>query len=145
MMHLWRVGLLVLGLAVLTACGGSAPAVPTPHNKIDGNSVSDPAVQAVVTDWKADAKDGLIVGTIKAETIIEESYQSSSTLEEITEYYNKALGNDGWIFRQRTPGAQDGFFLGAYEHGTTTLVIGVIDLRKFAGTGTYVYLVHGTK
>jgi len=145
MKHLWRVGLLVLGLALLTACGGSAPAIPTPHNKIDGNSITDTALQVVITEWKADAKDGLVVGTIKAETIVEESYQSSSTLDEITEYYNKALGNDGWIFRQRTPGAQDGFFLGAYEHGSTTLVIGVIDLRAFAGTGTYVYVVHGTK
>lgn len=145
MKHLWRIGLLVLGMAFLTACGGSAPVIPTPLSKVDGASISDAALQDVIKTWQTNAKDGLVLGTVKAETIKEEPYQSSESLTAVVDYYNKELGTGGWTFRKRTPGLQSGFFLGAYEHGNTTLVIGAIDLTKFAGNGTYVYIVHGTK
>lgn len=145
MKYLWRVGLLVLGIAVLTACGGSAPVIPAPHNKVDNGQISDEALQSVISTWQTNARDGLVLGTVKAESIKEEPYTSSDSLADITEYYNKELGTNGWIFRKRTPGLQEGFFLGAYEHGNMSLVVGVIDLTKFAGTGTYVYVVHGTK
>lgn len=145
MKHLWRVGLLVLGMALLTACGGSAPVVPKPLNKVDAGQVNDATLQSVITAWQTNAREGLVLGTVKGETIVEEPYTSSDSLADITDYYNKELGTNGWIFRQRTPGLQDGFFLGAYEHGNTSLVLGIIDLSKFAGTGTYVYVVHGTK
>lgn len=145
MKHLWRLGLLVLGVALLTACGGSAPVIPTPHNKVDGAQISDAALQKVIAGWQKDAKEGLVVGMVKAETIVEEPYQSSAALNDIADYYNKELGTNGWTYRQRTPGLQDGFFLGAYEHGNMSLVLAAIDLTKFSGTGTYVYIVHGTK
>lgn len=145
MKHLWRVGLLVLGIALLTACGGSAPVIPAAHNKVDNSEISDTALKGVISAWQANAKEGLVAGTVKADSIKEEPYMSSDSLADITDYYNKELGTNGWTFRKRTPGLQDGFFLGAYEHGNMTLVLGVIDLSKFAGKGTYVYIVHGTK
>jgi ABC-type phosphate/phosphonate transport system substrate-binding protein len=141
-----RLGLVVAALALLVACGGSAAAVPTALAKSETALPNTPALQTVVDGWKAAAKDGLTLGTVKPESIVEESYSSSSDINAVADYYNKQLGINGWTFRKRTPGlTTEGFFLAGYDQGNQALIIGAVDLTKFGGTGTYIYLAHGTK
>ena len=145
MKQFWRIGLVSLGLVFLVACGGGAVVIPDPISKVDSTEISDATVKSVVSEWQSTARKGLEIGTVKPETIVETIYQSSADLNAIADYYNKALGMGGWTYKTRTPGLQDGFFLAAYEHGNKSLVIGALDLTKFAGNGTYVYVLSGDK
>lgn len=141
-----RLVLAVAALAVLVACGGSAAAVPSALAKVDTALPADPALQSVVAGWKEAAKAGLELGTVKPESIVEEAYSSSADLKGVNDYYNKQLGSSGWTFRKRTPGlTEDGFLLSGYDQGNQSLIIGAVDLTKFGGTGSFVYVVHGTK
>ena len=138
--------LVFCALAFLVACGGSAAAVPTALAKSDIATPANPALDAIIAGWKSEAKAGLELGSVKPESIVEESYTSTADLSAVADYYNKQLGTSGWTFRKRTPGLNaDGFFLAGYEQGNQSLIIGAIDLAKFGGTGAYVYLLHGTK
>lgn len=145
MKQLWRIGLVGLSLVFLIACGGGTIVIPEPISKVDGQEISDSTIKTVVSEWQRTARKGLETGVVKPETIVETMYQSSADIKAIADYYNKALGTGGWIYKTRTPGLQDGFFLAAYEHGNKSLVIGAIDMTKFAGDGTYVYLLSGDK
>jgi hypothetical protein len=144
MKQFWRIGLVSLGLLFLVACGGTA-VIPDSISKVDGKEISDATVKRVVSEWQSTARKGLETGAVKPETIVETTYQSSADVKAIADYYNKALGTGGWTYKTRTPGLQDGFFLAAYEHGTKSLVIGAIDMTKFAGSGTFVYVLSGDK
>ncbi|NBU64641.1 MAG: hypothetical protein EBS29_09100 [Chloroflexia bacterium] len=145
MKQLWRIGLVALGLVFLVACGGGSVVIPDPISKVDAKEISNATVKGIVTEWQSTARKGLETGAVKPETIVETIYQSSADLTAVADYYNKALGTGGWTYKTRTPGLQDGFFLSAYEHGNKSLVIGAIDLSKFAGAGTYVYVLSGDK
>jgi len=145
MKQFWRIGLVSLGLVFLVACGGGAVVIPDPISKVDTTEISDATVKSVVSEWQSTARKGLETGTVKPETIVETIYQSSADLSAVADYYNKALGTGGWTYKTRTPGLQEGFFLAAYEHGNKSLVIGALDLTKFAGNGTYVYVLSGDK
>jgi hypothetical protein len=144
MKQFWRIGLVSLGLLFLVACGGTA-VIPDSISKIDSKEISDATAKSIVSEWQSTARKGLETGAVKPETIVETTYQSSADVKAIADYYNKALGTGGWTYKTRTPGLQDGFFLAAYEHGVTSLVIGALDLSKFSGTGTYVYVLSGDK
>ncbi len=138
--------LVVCALALLVACGGSAAVVPTALAKVDTALPADPALDAIIAGWKTEAKAGLALGSVKPESIVEETYHSSADLSAVADYYNKQLGTGGWTFRKRTPGLNpDGFFLAGYDQGNQSLVIGAVDLKKFGSTGSYVYVLHGTK
>ena len=138
--------LVVCALAFLVACGGSAAVVPTALAKSDIAAPANPALDAIIAGWKTEAKAGLELGAVKPESIVEEAYTSDAELSAISEYYNKQLGTGGWTYRKRTPGLNaDGFFLAGYEQGNQALIIGAVDLAKFGGKGTYIYLAHGTK
>ena len=138
--------LVCCALAFLVACGGSAAAVPTALAKSDIAAPANPALDAIIAGWKTEAKAGLELGAVKPESIVEESYTTTAELSAVAEYYNKQLGTSGWTFRKRTPGLNaDGFFLGGYDQGNQSLIIGAVDLAKFGGKGAFVYLVHGTK
>jgi hypothetical protein len=138
--------LVVCALALLVACGGSAATVPTALAKNDSPAAASAPLEAIITGWKTEARAGLELGSVLPESIVEEAYTSSADLKAVDEYYNKQLGAGGWLYRKRTPGLNaDGFMLSGYEQGNQALIIGAIDLTKFGGTGTYVYIVHGTK
>ena len=138
--------LVVCVLTLLVACGGSAATVPSALAKNDSPAAASAPLEAIMTGWKTEARAGLELGSILPESIVEEAYTSSADLKAVDEYYNKQLGASGWLFRKRTPGLNaDGFMLSGYEQGNQALIIGAIDLTKFGGTGTYVYIVHGTK
>jgi hypothetical protein len=145
MKQLWRIGLVALGLVFLVACGGGTVVIPDPISKVDTTEISDTTVKSIVAEWQRTARKGLETGAVKPETIVETTYQSSADVKAIADYYNKVLGTGGWTYKTRTPGLQDGFFLAAYENGVTSLVIGALDLSKFSGTGTYVYVLSGDK
>ena len=145
MKQFWRIGLVSLGLVFLVACGGGAVVIPDPISKVETTEISDSTVKSVVSEWQSTARKGLETGTVKPETIVETIYQSSADLNAVADYYNKALGTGGWTYKTRTPGLQEGFFLAAYENGNKSLVIGALDLTKFAGNGTYVYVLSGDK
>ncbi|MFM2309014.1 MAG: hypothetical protein RLY87_1135 [Chloroflexota bacterium] len=138
--------LVCCALAFLVACGGSAAVVPTALAKSDIATPANPALDAIIAGWKTEAKAGLELGAVKPESIVVEEYASDADLNAIAEYYNKQLGTGGWTFRKRTPGLNpDGFFLAGYDYGNQALIIGAVDLTKFGGKGSYVYLAHGTK
>ncbi len=141
-----RVLLVVCALALLVACGGGTATVPTALAKNDSPAAANAPLDAIIAGWKTEARAGLELGMVLPESIVEEAYTSSADLKAVDEYYNKQLGVSGWLFRKRTPGLNaDGFMLSGYEQGNQALIIGAIDLTKFGGTGTYVYIVHGTK
>lgn len=145
MKQLWRIGLVALGLVFLVACGGGTVVIPDSISKVDTAEISDTTVKSIVSEWQRTARKGLETGTVRPETIVETIYQSSADIDAVADYYNKALGTGGWTYKTRTPGLQDGFFLAAYENGNKSLVIGALDLTKFAGNGTYVYVLSGDK
>jgi hypothetical protein len=137
-------GLLVV-TALLVACGGSPAEVPSPLAPSDTLKVDNAAFNEITAGWEQQVSAGLEVGMVKPETIVTDSYMTNSAIAEVVDYYNKQLGATGWTYRKRTPGLQDGVYIGGFEHGTTSLVIGAIDLDPYGATGTYVYVASGTK
>lgn len=145
MKSIQRVLFMVIALVVLAACGGSPAEVPGALARTDTISVDNADFAKISSGWQSQVRAGLELGKIKPETIVVDEYVSSSDLATVTDYYNKQLGTLGWTYRKRTPGDQDGFYIGGYEHGVTSLVIGAIDLTRFGATGTYVYVAYGNK
>jgi hypothetical protein len=145
MKSLYRMGLLVVAVLVLVACGGSPAEVPSALAPSDAMNVDNADFVKIRDGWQSQVKAGLELGMIKPETIVVDEYMSDSDLAAVTDYYNKQLGTLGWTYRKRSPGDQDGFYIGGYEHGTTSLVVGALDLQPFGGKGTYVYVAYGNK
>jgi hypothetical protein len=145
MKSLWRMWLLIGAVVILSACGSAPAELPQALEKIESPAVLSDDARAIIDGWKSESRAGMLVGLVKEETIEEIAYHSSSTVTSVAEYYNKLLGADEWVYLNRTPGEQKGFYLAGYTHSNASLVIGVLDLSQFGQSGSYVYLVRGSK
>ena len=72
-------------------------------------------------------------------------YQSTASLQEIADFYNKQLTGKNWIHAQRMPGVQNGILVEGYDIGSTNLVIGAVDASQLGGTGVVIYTAKGSK
>ncbi len=145
MKSLWRMWVLIGALALLSACGSAPVELPEALEKIESPAALSPDASTIIEGWKREARAGMLVGLVKEETIEEIAYQSSSDVAAVAAYYNKLLGSDDWVFLNRTPGQQEGFYLAGYSHSNAAIVLGILDLSKYGQTGSYVYLLRGSK
>lgn len=139
--------LLMLAIAtlILTGCGSGDTTVPAPPKSSPYESSSSQQVDTIITEWKTVAQTKMKEDLVKPETIVEQIYSSTASIDEIKTHY-ATLTNSGWWEVKRMAGMQtdEVLFLG-YEHGTTALVVGAIDASKFGGNGLVVYTLKGTK
>lgn len=138
---------LVLISLVLAGCGG-APAdttVAAPPQSQPVEEVDNARINEIISGWKSSVPATLEQYQIKPETIEEQVYESTASLEEIAGYYEK-LTESGWYKVRRMPGIQEGTFLSGYEiGGTTTFVVGALDASRLGGSGVVVYTAKGSK
>jgi hypothetical protein len=141
-----RVMLCVALLAlVLVGCGGT-PADTTvadpPQSTVfvKGNNEK---INKLVADWQAAVPAEMKAQTVK-DPIEEKVYQSSASLQEIADFYQK-LTEQSWVQPPRMPGIQNGVLLTGYDSGNTTLVVGAVDATQLGGSGVIVYTAKGTK
>jgi len=71
-------------------------------------------------------------------------FQSTASLQEIYDFYDKQLTQKNWQQSKNMPGIQDGILLTGYEIGTTSLVIGAVDATQLGSPDVIVYLAKGT-
>lgn len=145
MKSLWRMWLLIGAVAILSACGSAPAELPQALEKIESPAALSTEASTIVDGWKREARAGMLVGLVKEESIEEITYSSTADMATIAEHYNKQLGVDGWVYLNRTPGEQKGFYLAGYSHGNAAVVLGVLDMSQFGQPGSYVYLVRATK
>jgi hypothetical protein len=145
MKSLWRMWLLIGAVVILSACGSAPAELPQALEKIESPAALSAEANTIIDGWKRESRAGMLVGLVKEETIEEIAYQSTSDVTAVAEYYNKLLGADEWVYLNRTPGEQKGFYLAGYSHSNSAIVLGVLDLSQFGQSGSYVYLVRGTK
>ncbi|MBM4413789.1 MAG: hypothetical protein FJ040_10160 [Chloroflexi bacterium] len=145
MKSLWRMWVLIGAVALLSACGSAPAELPQALEKIESPAALSPEASTIIDGWKREARAGMLVGLVKEESIEEIAYQSSSDVAAVAEYYNKLLGADDWFYLSRTPGQQEGFYLAGYSHTNAAIVLGILDLSPYGQSGSYVYLLRGTK
>ena len=140
--------LLMLCALVLTSCGGSTAdtSVADPPKSSAFEKSDNAQVNAIVTGWQTQVPAEMANYAIKKESIEEKVYQSTASLQEISDYYHQLTdASKGWTEVTRMPGLQDGFYLRGYDHGNVSLVIGAFDASKVGGQGVIVYTAKGTK
>jgi hypothetical protein len=71
-------------------------------------------------------------------------FQSTASLQEIYDVYDKQLTQKNWHQSKSMPGIQDGILLTGYEIGTARLVIGAVDATRLGSPGGIMYLAKGT-
>lgn len=140
--------LMMIFALVLVGCGGSTgdTTVPDPPKASAFQKGDNQKLNQIIAGWQSDVPAMLEQNAIKKETIEEKIYQSTATLQEIADFYKQQITSDkGWVEVQRMPGLQNGMFLDAYDHGTTSLVVGAFDAAQVGGTGTVIYTAKGNK
>jgi len=140
--------LLMLCTLVLTACGGTTAdtTVADPPKSSAFEKSGNAQIDAIVAGWQAQVPAELVSNAIKQESIEEKVYQTTASLQEISDYYHQLTdASKGWTEVTRMPGLQDGFYLRGYDHGNVSLVVGAFDASKVGGQGVVVYTAKGTK
>lgn len=129
----------------LTACSGSGDTtVADPPGSTPVTTIENPKINQIIEGWKSGAKSEFQIAAVKPETVEEKVYQSSSSLQDIANFY-ATLTQKGWYQVRRMPGLQDGVLVAGYEQGTTSLVVGALDASKFGGSGVVIYTIKGSK
>lgn len=141
---------LVLVALLLSACGTGtadlAPVVPPNSTPIEQTGTAE--VDQVLSQWRSNVPAAMTDRQIKSETIDQDVYRTTDSLESVQNYYQATFdGQNGWTRSARSPGldATQGIAIEGYEHGTTSLVVGAIDASKFGGEGVFVYTATGHK
>jgi hypothetical protein len=140
--------LLLLCALVLAACGG-APAdtsVADPPKSTAFEKSDNTKINAIVEGWQTEVPAELTNYQIKTESIEQKVYQSTASLQEISDFYHQLTDpSKGWTEVRNMPGLQDGIFLRGYDHGNVSLVVGAFDASQVGGEGVIVYTAKGTK
>jgi hypothetical protein len=137
--------MILLALA-LAGCGG-APAdttVPDPPQSATFERSTSEQVNKIVDGWKSAVPAEMKAQSVK-DPIEEKVYQSTASLQEIADFYNKQLTEKSWVRAHRMPGVQNGVLIDGYQNGNTTLVIGAVDAAPLGGSGVVIYTAKGTK
>ena len=137
---------LLIATLVLASCGG-APAdttVADPPSSTVFEKGNNEQINKLVDEWMREVPAAMKDQKVKPETIEQKVYQSSASIQEVSDFYKK-LTEKGWHEARKMPGINDGVFLTGYENGSTTLVIDAVDASQFGGSGTLIYTVKGTK
>jgi hypothetical protein len=137
---------LILISLVLAGCGGASDTtVAAPPQSQPVEELDSPQLNEIISGWKSSVPAVLQQNQIKPETIEEQVYESTASLEEVAGHYKK-LTENGWYEVRRMPGIQEGTFLPGYEiGGVTTLVVGAFDASLVGGSGVIVYTAKGSK
>lgn len=132
---------------VLAACGTDSTTLtvadPPQATVVTGSTTAQ--ADKIINEWKTTVPEELALRGIKPETIQQQVYQSSATLEQVAEHY-QTLTTQGWVRSARMPGIQGNYLLDGYDHSQiSTVVIGAIDASQYGGTGTIIYTARGNK
>jgi hypothetical protein len=130
---------------LLAGCGGPPPdtTVPDPPKSTPIEKSDNPKINTLLDDWRREAPAAMKAAGAK-DPIEQKVFQSSASLQEIYDFYDKQLTQKNWQQSKNMPGIQDGILLTGYEIGTTSLVIGAIDAMRLGSPGVIVYLAKGT-
>lgn len=132
---------------VLAGCGGSGDvSVPEPPRSTPYESSGITEVDQIIEQWQASVPQTMDEQEVKPETIEQATYQSTASLQEIATFYDQ-LTESGWMKVDQMPNLLEdqGLLLAGYENGTTTLIVGAIDLERFGGDGVVIYTAKGTR
>ena len=137
---------LVLFAIVLAGCGGTAAdtSVADPPKSSAFQKGDNAKINAIVDGWQSEAPAEMVKNQIKQESIEQKVYQSTASLQEISDFYAQ-LPAKGWTEVRNMPGLQNGIFLRGYDHGNVSLVVGAFDASQVGGQGVVVYTAKGTK
>ena len=138
--------LLLFCALVLAGCGGAAgdTSVPDVPKSTAFEKSDNPKINAIVEGWQTAVPAELINHQIKQESIEQKVYQSTASLQEISDFY-QGLTAKGWVEVRNMPGLQNGLVLRGYDHGNVSLVVGAFDATQLGGDGVIVYTAKGTK
>jgi hypothetical protein len=130
---------------LLAGCGGPPPdtTVPDPPKSTPIEKSDNPKINKLLDDWRREVPAAMKAAGAK-DPIEQKVFQSSASLQEIYDFYDKQLTQKNWQQSKNMPGIQDGILLTGYEIGTTSLVIGAIDAMRLGSPGVIVYLAKGT-
>jgi len=140
----------LIGALLIAGCGG-APAdttVPDPPKSAVFEKGDNQKVNQLVDQLQAQ-----IPGTMKElgvkdtqdQPITQHIYQSTASLQELSDFYKTTLTGKGWQQAQKMPGIRGGVLIDGYEIGNTTFVINAVDTAQLGGSGVVLYTVKGTK
>ena len=138
--------LLLLFAILLAGCGGGEAdtSVADPPKSTVFEKGDNAKINAIVEGWQTVAPNEMVNSQVKRESIEQKVYQSTASLQEISDYYAQ-LPAKGWVEVRNMPGLQNGIFLRGYDHGNVSLVIGAFDATEAGGQGVVVYTAKGTK
>lgn len=141
--------LAVIAALLLTACGGGSAdtTVPPPPNATVFEASDSPKLKQVIEQLKSQVPAQLESQGIKntaEQPIVQEFYQSTDSLQAISDFYRTTLTGKGWVEAQKMPGIQGGVLLDGYSIGTTTFVVNAIDAKQLDGEGVVIYTVKGS-
>jgi hypothetical protein len=145
-----RVLLIIAIAAVLTACGGSSvdTTVPPPPNATTFEAGDSPKLTQFIEQLKSQVPAELesqgVVNTAE-QPIVQEVYQSTDSLQAISDFYRTTLTGKGWVEDPKMPGVQSGVLIDGYSAGNTTFVVNAVDAAQLGGKGVVIYTVKGTK
>jgi len=144
-----RVVYAALVALLLAACGGGAAdtTVPAPPNSTVFEGGDNPKITQFVDQLKSQVPAQMKTHGIKdtpEQPIVQEVYQSTSTLQEIGEFYRTTLTEKGWVEDQKMPGIQGGVLIDGYSTGSTTFVVNAVEATQLGGSGVLIYTVKGT-
>jgi hypothetical protein len=139
----------LIAVLLLAACGGGAAdtTVPAPPNSTAFEGGDNPKISQLVDQLKSQVPAQMKTHGIKdtpEKPIVQEVYQSTSTIQEIGDFYRTTLVGKGWVEDKKMPSIQDGVLIDGYTTGTTTLVVNAVDAKQLGGSGVVIYTVKGS-
>lgn len=135
---------LVIAAFVMVGCGNtpSDTTIADPPLSTAFENRDNLQINQLIDGWKSEVPSEMKNQQIKADSIKEQVYQSTASLQEIAAFYG-TLTDKGWHQSTNMPGLKDGIFISGYENGTTTLIVNAIDATTMGSTGIIIYTVKG--
>ena len=135
---------------LISGCGGT-PAdttVPAPPKATAFEKGDNQQVNQIIDQLRAQVPATMTKEGIKdtaEQPIDQQVYQSTASLQEISDFYKQTLPEKGWHESQKMPGIQNGALIDGYEIGNTTFVVSAVDVSQLGGSGVVIYTAKGTK
>lgn len=129
---------------VLVGCGGTSDTtVGPPPQATPIEATSSTQVDKIISQLKQTVPERMQAQKVKPETIEQNVYRSTASLQDIESFYNQ-LTQRGWSRVSRMPGVQDNILYDSYNNGNTALIIAAFDATALGGQGTIIYTAKGT-
>lgn len=140
----------LIAALLIAGCGG-APAdttVPPPPQSTAFEKGDNQKINQLIAQLQAQVPATMKEHGIKDtadQPIDQQIYQSTASLQALSDFYKQTLTGKGWRESQKMPGIQGGVLIDGYEIGNTTLVVNAVDTQQLGGSGVVIYTAKGTK